>query len=83
MITKRELEATVLKNKMMKTVVVEVKKLRMHAVFKKYRTVKKKLKAHDEQNACQIGDKVLIRESRPISKEKRWAVIKILEKAVA
>jgi len=80
---KRELEAIVLKDKMNKTVVVEIKRLQMHPVFKKYRTIKKKYKAHDEANDCRIGDKVLIRETKPMSKEKRWAVVKVLEKAVA
>ena len=46
-----------------------------------YRYVYKKYKAHDEKNECKVGDKVLIRESRPLSREKRWTVVKILEKA--
>lgn len=79
---KKEMEAVVLKDKMQKTVVVEVKRLEMHAVFKKYRYVYKKYKAHDESNECKTGDKVLIRESRPLSREKRWTVVKIIEKAV-
>jgi len=78
---KKEMEAIVIKNKMDKTVVVEIKRMLKHPIYKKYLTEKKKYKAHDEKNACQIGDKVLIRESKPISKEKRWAVVKILEKA--
>lgn len=79
---KKELEAVVLKDKMQKTVVVEVKRLEMHAVFKKYRYVYKKYKAHDESNECKVGDKVLIRETRRLSREKRWTVVKVIEKAV-
>ncbi len=65
----------VISNKMDKTVVVAVTRLFQHPVYKK--TVKRvtKFKAHDEQNKCQIGDVVKIIEVRPLSKEKRWAVI--------
>jgi len=80
---KRELETTVISDKMQKTVVVEIKQRIKHPVFKKYYTVRKKYKAHDEKNECKIGDRILIRESRPISKHKRWAVVKILERHVA
>lgn len=78
---KKELEVTVIKNKMNKTVVVEIKELVQHPTLKKIRSMTKKYKAHDENNECQVGDKVLIRESRPISKEKCWVVVKILEKS--
>lgn len=65
----------VISNKMDKTVVVAVTRLFQHPVYKK--TVKRvtKFKAHDEQNKCQVGDIVKIIEVRPLSKEKRWAVI--------
>ena len=68
---------TVLSNKMDKTVVVAVET----SVYGK--TVKRtyKLKAHDEENACQIGDKVKVMETRPLSKDKRWRVVEITEKA--
>ena len=72
---------TVLSNKMDKTVVVAVETSVSH---KKYgKTVKRtyKLKAHDEENACQIGDRVKVMETRPLSKDKRWRVVEILEKA--
>ena len=72
---------TVLSNKMDKTVVVAVETSVSH---KKYgKTVKRtyKLKAHDEENTCQIGDKVKVMETRPLSKDKRWRVVEILEKA--
>lgn len=78
---KKEFEAVVLKNKMDKTVVVVIERLVKNQAFKKYHTVRKKYKAHDEKNECGLGDRVLIRETRPISREKRWAVVKILEKA--
>jgi len=80
---KKEMDAVVLKNKMNKTIVVEIRRLVKHAFFHKYHTVKKKYKVHYEKNECQIGDKVLIRETKPISKEKRWTVVKIIEKAAA
>lgn len=80
---KREIEAYVVSDKMEKTVVVQIKKRVQHRVFKKYFTVREKYKAHDEKNECKVGDKVLIRQSRPLSREKRWVVVKILEKAAA
>lgn len=71
----------VVSDKMDKTVVVSVKRLFQHPRYKK--TVKRitKLKAHDEDNKCHIGDIVRITETRPISKEKRWIVLEVLEKA--
>ena len=68
-------------NKMTKTVVVVVERRMKHGQYGKYLTVKKKYKAHDETNACKIGDKVRISETRPMSKEKRWRVSEIIEKA--
>ncbi|WAM34650.1 30S ribosomal protein S17 [Caldicellulosiruptor morganii] len=71
----------VVSDKMDKTVVVAVETLVQHPLYKK--TIKRttKFKAHDENNECRVGDKVLIMETRPLSKEKRWRVVKILEKA--
>ncbi|NWF52214.1 MAG: 30S ribosomal protein S17 [Nitrospirae bacterium] len=71
----------VVSNKMDKTVVVSVKRLYQHPKYKK--TIKRitKLKAHDKDNKCHIGDIVRIIETRPLSKEKRWIVLEILEKA--
>ena len=65
-----------------KTVVVEVKTSVSHSMYGK--TVKRtyKLKAHDEENACQIGDKVKVMETRPLSKDKRWRVVEVVEKAI-
>ena len=72
----------VVSNKMDKTVVVRVDNLVKHSVYKKYMKRKVTCKAHDEDNSCGIGDKVLIVETRPLSKDKRWRVRQVLEKAV-
>ena len=80
---KKTMEAVVIGNKMHKTVVVETTNLIMHPEFKKYRHVKQKHKAHDENNECGVGDRVIIRETKPISKEKCWVVIKVVSKAAA
>ena len=73
---------TVVSDKMDKTVVVAVETSVRHKVYKK--TVKRtyKLKAHDEENACKVGDKLKVMETRPLSKDKRWRVVEIVEKAV-
>lgn len=65
-----------------KTVVVAIEKKVMHPVYKKFVRRRKKYKAHDEQNTCRIGDEVLISETRPLSKDKRWRVEKVLRRAV-
>ncbi|MBC8570260.1 30S ribosomal protein S17 [Zongyangia hominis] len=72
---------TVVSDKMDKTVVIAIKDNVKHPLYKKIikRTVK--LKAHDEDNACGIGDKVQVMETRPLSKDKRWRVTAIIEKA--
>jgi small subunit ribosomal protein S17 len=72
----------VVSDKMDKTVVVKVDQLVKHPIYKKYIKRRVTCKAHDEQNSCGIGDKVLIVESRPLSREKRWRVREILEKNV-
>jgi len=72
----------VVSDKMDKTVVVQVDRLVKHPVYKKYVRRRAKYKAHDENNSCQKGDRVVIRESRPLSKTKRWQVSQIVEKAV-
>ncbi|MFQ5582887.1 MAG: 30S ribosomal protein S17 [Calditrichia bacterium] len=70
----------VVSDKMDKTVVVNVERLIKHPFYKKYLKRSKKYKAHDDGNTCQIGDKVKIMETRPLSKTKRWRVIEIMEK---
>lgn len=72
----------VVSDKMDKTVVVKVDNLVKHPVYKKYIKRRVTCKAHDEQNSCSVGDKVLIVETRPLSKDKRWRVRQILEKNV-
>ena len=79
---RRKLLGTVVSDKMDKTVVVLVERLVKHRLYKKYVKRRAKFAAHDEQNTCKIGDKVLITESRPLSKMKRWRVSKIVEEAV-
>lgn len=74
---------TVVSDKMDKTVVVEVERLVKHRLYKKYIRRSNKFAAHDETNGCKIGDKVLITESRPLSKTKRWRVSKVVTKAVS
>ncbi len=68
-------------NKMDKTIVVAIHESKAHPIYKKVikRTVK--LKAHDEKNECNIGDKVKVMETRPLSKDKRWRLVEIIEKA--
>ena len=73
---------TVVSNKMDKTVVVAVETSVKDKVYKKVVKRTYKLKAHDEENACQIGDKVKVMETRPLSKDKRFRVVEIVEKAV-
>lgn len=71
----------VVSDKMEKTVVVAIEDNVQHPLYKKIvkRTVK--LKAHDEKNECRVGDRVLVMETRPLSKDKRWRVVEIIEKA--
>ena len=68
-------------DKMDKTVVVTIKDKVRHPLYKKIVTRTIKVKAHDENNECGIGDRVLIMETRPLSKDKRWRVVEIIEKA--
>ena len=79
---KRQLVGKVVSNKMDKTAVILVERLVKHPLYKKYIRKRAKFAAHDEQNQCQIGDSVLVSESRPLSKRKRWRIVKIVEKAV-
>jgi len=72
---------TVISDKMDKTVVVAVKDRVQHPLYKKIINRTVKIKAHDENNECGIGDRVMVMETRPISKDKRWRVAKIIEKA--
>lgn len=78
----RSLVGTVVSNKSDKTIVVRVETLVKHPLFKKYVRRHKKFMAHDPNNDCGMGDKVKIIEYRPLSRNKRWHLVSILEKAV-
>ena len=71
----RILKGVVVSDKMQKTVVVEVSRMKKHPKYKKYYSMSKRFKAHDETNQYHVGDKVLMQETKPTSKEKRWIVI--------
>ena len=79
---RKEMIGIVSSNKMDKTVVVSVETSEMNKTYGKIQKRTYKLKAHDENNECQIGDKVKVMETRPLSKEKRWRVVEVLEKAI-
>ena len=78
----RTLTGRVISDKMNKTVIVLVERLVKHRLYKKYVRKRARFAAHDEENASRVGDKVLITQSRPISKTKKWRISKIIEKAV-
>jgi len=71
----RQLKGVIVSDKMTKTVVVEILRLKKHPKYKKYFKVTKRYKAHDPENQYHTGDKVIIKETRPLSKDKRWIVI--------
>ncbi len=79
---RREMIGTVISDKMDKTVVVSVETSVKHPVYGKFVKRTYKLKAHDEKNECQMGDKVRVMETRPLSKDKRWRVVEIVQKAI-
>ena len=78
---RKERVGIVVSDKMDKTVVVAISERVKHPLYKKIVSRTKKLKAHDENNECRVGDKVLVTETRPLSKEKCWRVAEIIEKA--
>lgn len=71
---KRKLKGVVVSDKMNKTRVIEVTRLKRHPRYAKYYKVSKRFKAHDEKNEYKLGDKVIIEETRPMSREKRWRI---------
>ena len=79
---KRQLVGTVVSDKMDKTVIVLVERLVKHPLYHKYIRRRARFAAHDENNACRVGDKVLLTGTRPLSQTKRWRVSKVMEKAV-
>jgi len=74
-VQKRKLQGVVVSDKMKKTAVIEVTNLKKHPKYLKYYKVSRKFKAHDEKDEYKKGDKVIIEETRPLSKEKRWKII--------
>ena len=74
--------AVVVSDKMDKTVVVTTHRLTKHKLYGKYIKKRLKFKAHDEQNQCHIGDTVLVQETRPLSKDKRWIVVDVVARAL-
>ena len=79
---RKTMVGTVVSDKMDKTIVVAIETRVKHPIYKK--TVKRtyKLKAHDEENSCKVGDVVKVMETRPLSKDKRWRLVEVVEKAV-
>jgi len=80
-VNKKIFTGRVVSNKMDKTIVVEIGMRKLHKLYKKYITRSKKVKAHDAKNECNIGDTVRIVECRPLSKDKHWRLLEIVERA--
>ncbi|MFO8043400.1 MAG: 30S ribosomal protein S17 [Alkalispirochaeta sp.] len=78
---KKVFQGRVVSDKMEKTIVIQVDGRMVHPLYKKYVSFSKKLKAHDENNEANVGDTVRVVESRPISKDKRWRLFEIVERA--
>ncbi len=78
---RKELKGVVISDKMNKTIVVKTTHRTLHPVFKKYVVRFSKFKAHDEKNSAKTGDTVRIKETRPLSKDKRWRLIEIVRKS--
>ena len=74
-------DGVVVSDKMQKTIVVQVERTVQHPKYRKYLSQRKRYKAHDEKNECKIGDRVRIEETRPLSRDKRWRLQSILERA--
>lgn len=72
---------TVVSDKMQKTVVVQIERLVKHPVYKRYVRRRKRFKVHDEKNECHVGDVISFMDTRPLSKEKRWRLLEIIERA--
>ncbi len=77
---KKIVTGQVVSNKMNKTIVISITRKKLHKLYKKYITVTKKIKVHDEKNECSIGDIVKAVETRPLSKDKNWRLVEVLEK---
>jgi small subunit ribosomal protein S17 len=79
---RKKLKGVVISDKMQKTAIIAVERKFRHPIYKKVVRVRKKYKAHNEENAAHIGDMVEMMETRPLSREKRWRIINIIKKAV-
>ena len=79
--TRKTRVGTVVSDKMQKTVVVAIERRFPHPLYGKMVTRTKRLKAHDEENSAKVGDRVRVMETRPLSKQKRWRVVEIVERA--
>ena len=77
---RKQIVGKVVSNKMDKTIVVEIENLVLHSLYKKSVHRTKKIKGHDEKNECSVGDVVRVEETRPLSKEKRYRLVEIVEK---
>jgi len=75
-VRKRKFEGVVVSDTMQKTVIVAVERSKIHSKYQKRYTTSRRFKAHDEKNEYKVGDKVIIEETRPLSKEKRWRVVR-------
>lgn len=75
---KKKFQGVVVSDKMDKTIVVEVKRIKVHPLYKKRYWVNKKYKVHDEKNEAKINDRVIFEECRPLSKDKKWRLIEII-----
>jgi len=80
-VNKKEYTGLVVSDKMKKTIVVSITSRRLHKLYKKYITRSKKIKVHDENNDAHIGDTVRVIETRPLSKDKCWRLLEIVERA--
>lgn len=76
----RKIQGVIVSDKMQKTRVVSVERMKMHPRYLKYYKVTQRFKAHDEKNEYKTGDRVVIQENRPLSKEKRWTIVGKIEK---
>lgn len=80
-VTRKTLQGVVVSDKMEKTCIVSISSRKQHPIYKKFMTTSKKYKVHDEKNECKVGDTVEIIETRPLSKDKYFRLLKIVEKA--
>jgi len=78
---RKERHGVVVSDRMQKTVVVSLERIVIHPKYKKFLKRRTKVKAHDESQQCHVGDRVVIVESRPLSRDKRWRVSKVLQRA--